>query len=103
MKLLTLIVHTNAQQELSDLLHKMDQITGFSFSKVEGFGTEKENDPYLLARDEVVGCIPRIQVDILLEDNDVEHVLIRLRDKNNNVTGQGVYWVMPVEKGGHIL
>ena len=26
MKLLTLIVHTNAQQELSDLLHKMDQI-----------------------------------------------------------------------------
>ena len=47
-------------------------------------------------------CI-RDRVDILLEDNDVEHVLIRLRDKNNNVTGQGVYWVMPVEKGGHIL
>ncbi|MDF1690235.1 MAG: DUF3240 family protein [Cycloclasticus sp.] len=103
MKLLTLIVHTNAQQELSDLLHTMDQVTGFSFSRVEGYGTEKENDPYLLARDEVIGCIPRIQVEILLEDKDVEGVLGRLRDKDNNVTGQGVYWVMPVENGGHIL
>jgi nitrogen regulatory protein P-II 1 len=103
MKLLTLIVHTNVQQSLSNLLHTMDQVTGFSFSKVEGHGSEKENDPYLLARDEVVGSIPRIQVDILLEDSDVEGVLSRLRDKDNNVTGQGAYWVVPVEKGGHIL
>ena len=51
----------------------------------------------------LIGCIPRIQVEILLEDKDVEGVLGRLRDKDNNVTGQGVYWVMPVENGGHIL
>lgn len=103
MKVLTIIVHTNVQQELSDLLHTMDQVSGFTFSHVEGHGTETENDSFLSARDDVVGYIPRIRTDILLEDTDIEVVLNRLSDKENNITGQGIYWVTPVEKGGHLL
>ena len=103
MKILTLIVHTRVQQELSELLRSMEQIPGFTFTHVEGHGDEVEDDSFVSARDEVVGYIPRIRTDILLKDEDLDAVLSKLFDKQNNITGQGIYWVTPVEKGGHIL
>jgi nitrogen regulatory protein P-II 1 len=103
MKILTLIVHTNVQQELADLLRTMDQVPGFTFSHVEGHGTEIENDAYLAARDDAVGYVPRIRTDILLDDSHVDIVLKRLSDNENNIAGQGIYWVTQVEKGGHLL
>ena len=103
MKILTLIVHTRVQQELSELLRSMEQIPGFTFTHVEGHGDEVEDDSFVSARDEVVGYIPRIRTDILLKDEDLDAVLNKLFDQQNNITGQGIYWVTPVEKGGHIL
>lgn len=103
MKILTLIVHTNVQQELADLLRSMDLVPGFTFSHVEGHGTETEIDAFMSARDEVVGYVARIRTDILLEDKDVDAVLKSLQDKENSITGQGIFWITPVEKGGHLL
>ena len=103
MKILTLIIHTNVQQELADLLRNTDKVPGFTFSHVEGHGSETENDSFLSARDEVVGYVPRIRFEILLEDADVDVVLTKLCDKENSLAGQGAYWVTPVEKGGHLL
>jgi len=102
MKLLTLIVHTDVQQDLTTLLHTMEEAPGFTFSHVEGHGTEVEQDSFLSARDKVVGHVPRIRTDILLEDTDVDAVLTKLCDKENNLFGQGAYWVTPVEKGGQL-
>jgi len=102
MKLLTLITHTNVQQDLSDQLRIMEQVSGFTFSNVEGHGIEAENDPFLSARDKVVGYTPRIRVDILLEDSDVDKVLDTLRSSGYGIEGQGIYWVTAVEKNGHL-
>lgn len=103
MKLLTLIVHTHVQQDLIDLLRTIDQVSGFTFAPAEGHGREAESDTFLSARDAVVGHVPRIRVDILLEDTDVATVLAKLCDKENNITGQGLYWVTPIEQRGHLL
>ena len=103
MKMLTLIVHTDVQQKLADLLRTLAQVSGFTFSHVEGHGIEVESDVFLSARDTVVGYIPRIRTDILLEDADVAVVLARLCNKENCMTGQGIYWITPVDKGGHLL
>lgn len=103
MKLLTLIVHTEVQQDLVKLLRGMDDIPGFTFIHVEGHGEEKESDKFLSARDEVVGFAPRIRTELLLEDNAVDTVLASLRNKEHNIAGQGIYWVTSVEKGGHLL
>ena len=102
MKILTLIVHTNVQQQLADLLRTMDQVPGFTFTHVEGHGAEVESDPFISARDDVVGYIPRIRTDILLEDTDVDAVLAKLSAKEANLTGHGVFWVTQAEKGGHL-
>ncbi len=102
MKHLIMIIHTNAQQDLSDQLRSMDQISGFTFSKAEGHGVQAENDPFLTDRDRVVGYIPRIRVDILLEDKDVDTVIDIIRQSTKGVKNQGIYWVTAVEKNGQL-
>lgn len=102
MKILTLIIHTDAQQALTDQLRSLKQVSGFTFSHAEGHGAEIESDAFLAARDTVVGHAPRIRMDILLADSDVDVVLKMLRTAKNSSTVQSVYWVSSVEKGGHL-
>ncbi len=106
MKHLTLIIHTNVQQDMADQLRNLEQVSGFTFSHVEGHGVQAESDPFLSARDKVVGYTPRIRVDILLEDSNVESVLDALRNNTYGVEGadkyRGIYWVTAVEQNGRL-
>jgi nitrogen regulatory protein P-II 1 len=102
MKNLVMIIHTSAQQDLADRLRGLEQVQGFTFSHVEGHGAHVEHDPFLSARDKVVGYTPRVRVDILLEDADVEKVLDALHATGNGGAGQGIYWVTMVEKSGRL-
>lgn len=102
MKHLTLIIHTGAQQDLADQLRGLDQVSGFTFSHVEGHGVQVESDPLLSERDKVVGYTPRVQVDILLQDNDVDSVLDALRNTTYGIKGHGIYWVTSVEEHGRL-
>ena len=102
MKILTLIVHTNVQQALSDLLQSIDQVSGFTFTHVEGHGSEIEKDGFLMAHDKAVGYIPRIRTDLLLEDANVDSILHNITNSSLDLSGQGFYWVTPAEKGGHL-
>lgn len=100
MKNLTLIVHTDIQQALADALRGLKQISGFTFTHVEGHGAQDERDAFLSARDRVVGYVPHVRVDIALNDKDVDAVLAALRDSNCGLAGRGVYWVTAVERQG---
>jgi len=102
MKILTLIIHANAQRALADRLRADRRVSGFTFVQAEGHGEQGTNDPLWSARDNVVGYTPRVRVDILLEDAQVEAVLAELRLAGAGVAGQGIYWVTPVERGGHL-
>ena len=102
MKHLTLIIHTDAQQDLTRQLQSLELVSGFSFSHIEGHGLEMENDPFLSARDKVVGYTPRIRLDILLQDANVDSVLDALRSSSSYVEGHGIYWVTPVEQNGRL-
>lgn len=102
MKQLILITHTDAQQDLTDQLRNLKQVSGFTFSRVEGHGIEAEIDPFLSAKDKVVGYTPRIRLDILLQETDVEPVLEALRNSSSYVEGHGIYWVTSVDRHGHL-
>ncbi len=52
MKHLTLIIHTNVQQDIADQMRNLEQVSGFTFSHAEGHGVEVESDPFLSAQ----GC-----------------------------------------------
>ena len=99
---LTLIIDTNVQQDLANQLRTIEQVSGFTFSNVEGHGIQVESDSFLSARDKVVGYTPHVRVDILLEDGDVDLVLDTLRSTTRGVEGQGIYWVTAVEQNGRL-
>ena len=102
MKNLTLIVHADVEQALSDILRGLKSVQGFTFTHIEGHGAQDIKDPSLSARDLVVGYTPHVRVDILLEDKDVDNVLQAVRDANCGVAGRGVYWVTQVERQGRL-
>lgn len=102
MKQLTLIVHADIQQALADALRALPAVTDFTFTPVEGHGPQDERDTLLSARDRVVGYVPHVRVDILLEDRDVEAVLEALQASSSVVAGRGVYWVTRLERQGRL-
>lgn len=102
MKMLNLITHANMQHELSDTLRTIEQVQGFTFAPVQGHGSHVDCDPFLSNRDRVVGYTPRIKVEILLLDDDVEPVLQRLRESMKHGRNQGIYWVAPIEATGQL-
>lgn len=102
MKNLIMIVPAGAQQNVADTLRGLEHLQGFTFTRVEGHGSQAENDPLLSARDKVVGYTPWIRVDILLDDANVDAVLAALRATGHGLEGRGVYWVTAVEKNGRL-
>lgn len=102
MKHLTLIVHTDIQQELTQELRALKVISGFTLSPVEGHGMEVEDDPFLSARDKVVGSTPRIRADILVELENIELLLSHLRQSIQDIDGNGIYWITDVEQSGRL-
>lgn len=101
MKKLTLIVHADIEQALADMLRALEQVSGFTFTHVEGHGAQDERDPSLSARDRVVGYTPHVRVDILLKGEDVDEVLRALR-AGGGLAGRGLYWITPVEQHGRL-
>ena len=102
MKNLVIIIHANAQQDMADLLRGLEQIHGFTFSHVEGHGVQVEQDPFLSARDKVVGYTPRVRVDIILQDADLDSALDALRATGKGAEGHRLYWVTAVEQSGRL-
>ena len=103
MKHLVLITHAGLKQATTDLLRSLDDVEEFTFTDIEGHGTQSEDDPELSNRDRVVGYIPRLRVDMLLDDSKVEPVIAAFRkDKNNenSSSNQSFYWVTEVKEQG---
>ena len=100
MKNLTLIVHVDVEQALSDVLRGLKPVQGFTFTHVEGHGAQDSRDPSLSARDLVVGYTPHVRVDIILEDKDADEVLEALAQSGAGVAGRCIYWVTKVERQG---
>jgi nitrogen regulatory protein P-II 1 len=101
MKKLTLIVHADIEQALADMLRGLKQVPDFTFTHVEGHGSQDERDPSLSARDRVVGYTPHVRVDMVLEDKDMPTVVEALR-RHGGVAGRGIYWSTPVDDHGRL-
>jgi len=103
MKRLTIIVQTYDEQELMNQLRRIEQIQGFTLTHIEGHGTESERDPFLSARDEVVGANPGVRADIVLQGSDLDAVLHTLRHaKESGKVSDAYYWISSVEQEGHL-
>ncbi|HEY9051806.1 MAG TPA: DUF3240 family protein [Gammaproteobacteria bacterium] len=102
MKKLTMVVHASLQQELADCLRGMPQLDTFMFSHVEEHSSQLEHDPFLSARDKVVGYVPQVRVDALIQDKDIDDVMQVLRVSKCSFKGKGIYWITNVPEAGEL-
>jgi nitrogen regulatory protein P-II 1 len=100
MKKLSLVVHSSLQQELADCLRGL-QLETFLFSHVEEHSGQLEHDPFLSARDRVVGYVPQVRVDVIIENERARSLLDEIRS-SRAFGGKGLYWITDVEEAGEL-
>jgi len=101
MKKLTMIVHTSLQQELADCLRSL-QLETFVFSHVEEHSAQLENDAFLSVRDKVVGYVPQVRVDVILDNDKAKLVLEDIRNNQCSFKGRGNYWISDIDEAGEL-
>ena len=99
MKKLTMVVHSSLQQELADCLRSL-QLDNFMFTHVEEHSAQLEKDDFLSPRDRVVGFVPQVRVDVILDDAHARSLLQEIRDTKCAFKGRGLYWITEVEASG---
>lgn len=102
MKKLTIIVHSSLQETLADCLRSIPQLDTFIFSHVEEHSSQLEHDPFLSARDKVVGYVPQVRVDVLMKDEDVTAVMEAIRHSKCQFRGKGIYWISNLPEMGEL-
>jgi len=102
MKQLTLVVHAEIQETLADVLRELKPVSGFTFSAAAGHGKQGSQDVLLSLRDQVVGFVPHVRVDILLDDTAVAEVLRILQQPRSGVAGRGIFWVTDIHRQGRL-
>ena len=101
MKKLSMVVHSSLQMELADGLRKL-QVETFMFSHIEEHSSQLEHDPFLSARDKVVGYVPQVRVDVILPDDRAHSLLEELRCSDCPFKGKGIYWITDLEESGEL-
>ena len=101
MKKLSIVVHTSLQEELADCLRSL-KLKSFMFTHIEEHSSQLKEDVFLSARDKVVGYVPKVRVDIILEDDRAGTLIDELRGAGVSFAGKGVYWVCDVGEVGEL-
>jgi len=101
MKKFSMVVHSSLQQELADLLRSL-QLDSFMFSHIEEHSAQDENDVLLSARDRVVGYVPKVRVDVILEDAHALKLVDEIREAKPSFKGKSLYWISAVENSGEL-
>lgn len=101
MKKFSMVVHSSLQQELADLLRSL-QLDSFMFSHIEERSAQREDDMLLSARDRVVGYVPKVRVDVILDDERALQLVDEICEAKPSFKGKGLYWVSAVEKSGEM-
>ena len=102
MKCLTLFVHASLEHELVDRLRGDERVSGFTLTPCQGHSTSTEDDPFLATRDRVIGHVPRLRIEIVLEDEIVTSVLEGLRECGPPGASLGAWHVTDVLDFGRL-
>ena len=101
MKKLSIVVHETAQQQLADFLRNQ-QLDTFMFSHIEEHSSQMEHDRFLSERDKVVGYVPQVRLDVILEADAIKTLLGKIKDEQGTFKGKGIYWVTDIDEFGNL-
>jgi len=101
MKKLSIVVHQSLQQSLADYL-RSQQLDTFMFTHIEEHSSQLQSDSFLSARDKVVGYVPQVRLDVILDETEIKRLLNNIRNSDCAFTGRGIYWVCDIDEFGHL-
>ena len=97
MKLITAIVKPAKVDDIKDML-KSNGINGMTISEAQGFGRQKGHKEVYRGAEYIVDLIPKVRIEILVEDSDLRRILdLIVSTANTGSIGDGKVWVTPVE------
>ena len=78
-------------------------VQGLTVSDAQGFGRQRGHTEVYRGAEYTIDFVPKVRVEILVDDNDVDRVAQRLLDtaRTGNI-GDGKIWVVPVENAWRI-
>lgn len=98
MKLITAIVKPFKLDEIKSALEGQG-INGLTVSEASGFGRQRGHTEVYRGAEYTVDLIPKVRVEILVDDADVDKVLDAIvAVAQTGRIGDGKVWVIPVEQ-----
>lgn len=97
MKLVTAIVKPHKWEDVRDALAAAG-VSGMTVSEATGHGHQKGHTEVYRGAEYVVSLVPKVRVEIVVEDQDAPDVVRVIADAaRTGKIGDGKVWVMPVE------
>ena len=87
--------------KLDDVKEALNEIgiQGMTVSEVKGYGRQKGHKEIYRGAEYVVDFIPKIKIEIVIDDDRSEQVVQKIREAaNTNKIGDGKIFVLPVEE-----
>jgi nitrogen regulatory protein P-II 1 len=87
--------------KLDDVKEALNEIgiQGMTVSEVKGYGRQKGHKEIYRGAEYVVDFIPKIKIEIVVDDDRSDQVVQKIRDAaNTNKIGDGKIFVLPVEE-----
>ncbi len=102
MKKIEAIIKPFKLDEVKEALNSIG-IQGMTVSEVKGFGRQKGHKEIYRGAEYVIDFVPKIRIDIVVDDNIVENVIEAVqKTANSGNIGDGKIFVYPVEEAVRI-
>ncbi len=99
---LALYLHSASAEDALDCLRSNEVVTGFTLIHCEGHSTEHHGQAAMEARDQVVGFVPRVRIEVILDGDAVEGVLQGLRTCLGSGKLQGIWTLTELRDSGRL-
>lgn len=97
MKLITAIIKPAKLDDIMTALQAAE-LQGMTVSESKGFGRQRGHTEIYRGAEYAVDLIPKVRIEILAEDNEVENIVdVILVNANTGSIGDGKVWVVPVD------
>ena len=97
MKQVTAIIKPFKLDEVREALAEVG-VNGLTVTEVKGFGRQKGHTEIYRGAEYTVDLIPKVRLEILANDDDVERIIgILVSAANTGNIGDGKIWVTPVD------
>jgi len=99
MKEIKAIIRPSKLLEVTEELHRIDELPGVTVSEIKGFGKSRAKNAKDKIVYEMVEFIPRIQLEVVVNDEMVDEVVeVIQKFSHTGNTGDGKIFVVNVEE-----